>query len=172
MGRDPQRESTEDPPRIHQGSVEEHTFGIQCPWEPPYQEISNRTKQHSTAQGHGTRDHVQDLTLPGHKARRIFTLLSKIMLPAVGGEHFPKKGYAQIKQQIAHETDKLAGVMHTLIVADGALDTKKTQAVGQNQKFEGFTKRKNRDRNGPKSSRKIMVPIGGYQAICCMSLHL
>ena len=50
-----------NPPGIRRGSVSDpsgSTFsGSNAPRNRPYQEISNGTKQHSTAQGHGTRDH-------------------------------------------------------------------------------------------------------------------
>ena len=59
-----------------QKSTRSTLLGSNAPRNRPYQEISNGTKQHSTAQGHGSRDHVQDLARPGHKARRIFKLIS------------------------------------------------------------------------------------------------
>ena len=50
--RDPQRESTKEPPRSDQGAVKEHTFGSNGPMDA--QEREERTK--STARGHETRD--------------------------------------------------------------------------------------------------------------------
>ena len=47
-----------------------------------------------------------------------------------------------------HEIYKNVGVMHAVVFADGAREAKNAQVVGENQNFEGFKKRKNRDRNG------------------------
>ena len=41
-----------------------------------------------------------------------------------------------------HETCKNVGVMHEAVFADGALEAKNAQVVGENQNFEGFKKRK------------------------------
>ena len=47
-----------------------------------------------------------------------------------------------------HEIYKNVGVMHTVVFADGAREAKNAQVVGDNQNFEGFKKRTNRERNG------------------------
>ena len=60
---------------------------------------------------------------------------------------------AQRKQQIVYEIHKIAGVMHTLIFADGALEAKSAQVMGRLQNFNGLKKRKNSDRNGQKSEQ-------------------
>ena len=46
-----------------------------------------------------------------------------------------------------NEIYKNVGVMHEVVFADGPLEAKNAQVVGENQNFEGFKKRKNRDRN-------------------------
>ena len=55
--------------------------------------------------------------------------------------------------QTAHETLKIAGVKHAVVFADGALEAKNAQIVGQSQNFNGLNKRKNSDRNGQKSDK-------------------
>ena len=54
---------------------------------------------------------------------------------------------------MAYEIHKFAGVMHAIVVADGALEAKDAQVTNEKQHFEGFKKRKNRDRNGKKSNK-------------------
>ena len=52
-----------------------------------------------------------------------------------------------------YEIYKNVGVMHAVVFADGALEAKNAQVIGHNQIFEGLNKRKNSDRNGPKSDK-------------------
>ena len=52
---------------------------------------------------------------------------------------------------MAYEIHKIAGVMHAVVFADGALEAKNAQVVGHNQNLNGLKKRKNSDRNGQKS---------------------
>ena len=60
---------------------------------------------------------------------------------------------AQRKQQIVYEIHKIAGVMHTLIFADGALEAKSAQVMGRLQNFNGLKKRKISVRSGQKSEK-------------------
>ena len=43
--------------------------------------------------------------------------------------------------------------MHTLIVADGALEAKNAQVMGHNQNFEGGTERKKSEPNEPRGDK-------------------
>ena len=62
-------------------------------------------------------------------------------------------GKAQRKEQIVHEINKTASMMHTLIFADGALGAKNAPHCSQKQYFEEGMERKNSDRNGQKSDK-------------------
>ena len=54
---------------------------------------------------------------------------------------------------MAYEIHKIAGVMHAVVFADGALEAKNAQVMGHNQNVEGLNKRTNSDRNGQKSDK-------------------
>ena len=54
---------------------------------------------------------------------------------------------------MAYEIHKIAGVMHAVVFADGALEAKYKQVVGRLQNFNGLNKRTNSDRNGQKSEK-------------------
>ena len=60
---------------------------------------------------------------------------------------------AQRKQQIVYEIDKIVATMHTLIFADGALGAKNARDCSQKQYFDAGMERRNRDRNGQKSTK-------------------
>ena len=49
---------------------------------------------------------------------------------------------------MAYEIHRFAGVMHAVVFADGAREAKNAQVPSENLNFQGFKKRKNRDRNG------------------------
>ena len=55
-----------NPTSIHQGVTMEPIFWILAPWDAQERAVELRT-------ANGTWDDVQDLTRPGHKARRITT---------------------------------------------------------------------------------------------------
>ena len=57
------------------------------------------------------------------------------------------------KMQMAHEIWKIAGVLHAVVFADGALEAKNAQVMGRLQNFDRGTERKKSEPNEPKGDK-------------------